>query len=289
MSITRLQQARQMYAMGQRVGRIAFGGGGSYSSVGGYQGKGGAATGGAKGSKAGGAGTGTDNKGSTGGSNDNPFSSGYQGAVNQTKTATPMDVKEQYAVGNPTTLGAPIGPPTVSPFLENNRHDNYIDAFNLSNSTYKPINIPPFVPGGMVLNTVGNFLGNLGYKKNTQFFADNVAGKYGYGYGLEDYKRYMQDRLSGKVGAYGNEEQGQNAINRLTGNSSGGEGGGIMDVVVDDTTDDEEDTTNDLILRFLHDKPEEVINLEAMGVTNTDEMLQAMLDRAKNIYTTEDA
>ena len=28
MSITRLQQARQMYAMGQRVGRIAFRGGG---------------------------------------------------------------------------------------------------------------------------------------------------------------------------------------------------------------------------------------------------------------------
>ena len=41
MSITRLQQARQMYAMGQRVGRIAFGGGGSYVSGGGsgqYQG-----------------------------------------------------------------------------------------------------------------------------------------------------------------------------------------------------------------------------------------------------------
>jgi hypothetical protein len=33
MSITRLQQARQMYAMGQRVGRIAFGGGGSLDIV----------------------------------------------------------------------------------------------------------------------------------------------------------------------------------------------------------------------------------------------------------------
>ena len=43
MSITRLQQARQMYAMGQRVGRIAFGGGGSYSSKSsGYQGGSGA-------------------------------------------------------------------------------------------------------------------------------------------------------------------------------------------------------------------------------------------------------
>jgi len=41
MSITRLQQARQMYAMGQRVGRIAFGGGGTYGEVDrGYQGGG---------------------------------------------------------------------------------------------------------------------------------------------------------------------------------------------------------------------------------------------------------
>ena len=41
MSITRLQQARQMYAMGQRVGRIAFGGGGSQDHQGGgYQGGG---------------------------------------------------------------------------------------------------------------------------------------------------------------------------------------------------------------------------------------------------------
>ena len=199
--------------------------------------------------------------------------------------ATNLDVKEQYAVGNPTTLGAPIAPPTVSPFLENNRQDNYIDAFNLSNSTYKPMNIPPYVPGGMLLNTVGNFIGNLGYKKNTQFFADNVAGKYGYGYGLEDYKRYMQDRMSGKVGAYGNENMGQNAINRRMENTGGG---GIMDVV-DDTPEDTTDDTNEdgsLILRFLHDNPEEVVNLEAMGVKDTDEMLQVMLDRAKNLYTT---
>jgi len=48
--------------------------------------------------------------------------------------------------------------------------------------------------------------------------SDNVAGKYGYGYGVEDYQQYMQDRMSGKVGAYGNEEQGQNA---LSGQQSG--------------------------------------------------------------------
>ena len=41
MAITNLQQARQMYAMGQRVGRIAFGGGGTMgASDRGYQGGG---------------------------------------------------------------------------------------------------------------------------------------------------------------------------------------------------------------------------------------------------------
>ena len=285
MSITRLQQARQMYAMGQRVGRIAFGGGGSYSSQGGYQGKGGAATGGSKGSKAGGAGTGTDNKGNTGGGNDNPFSSGYQGAVTQTKTATPMDVREQYAVNNPTTLGAPIAPPTVSPFFENNRKDNYIDAFNLSNSTYKPVNIPPFIPGSTLINTAGNFLGNLGYKKNTQFFADNVAGKYGYGYGEDAYKDYMKARQLGNVNAYGRPlTEGELRLR------DGDSGGGIMDVTVNETIDETtDDTTNEdgsLILRYLHDNPNEVVNLQAMGVKDTDEMLQVMLERAKNLYTT---
>ena len=29
---------------------------------------------------------------------------------------------------------------------------------------------------------------------------------------FKDYQQYMSDRMSGKVGAYGNEEQGQNAL-----------------------------------------------------------------------------
>lgn len=131
----------------------------------------------------------------------------------------PMDFKEQYRVGN-----VPTNPPGVSPFvtfdnpymskgLETNRYNNYIDALNLSGETYKPFNIPAYVPGSTLINTAGNFLGNLGFKTNTNFFAENVAGKYGYGYGLEDYKQYMADRMSGKVSAYGNPALGQNAIN----------------------------------------------------------------------------
>ena len=279
MSITRLQQARQMYAMGQRVGRIAFGGGGSYSSQGGYQGGGDG-----KGGKAGGAGTGTDNKGSTGGNNDNPFSSGYQGAVNQTKTATPMDVKEQYAVGNDITLGAPISPPDFTKVgLGSTMDDNRIKALNLAGSTYKPFNIPPFVPGGMVLNTVGNFIGGIGAKKNRQFFADNVAGKYGFGYGIDAYNDYMRQRMAGEVGAYGNENMGQNAIDAR---ARDGGGGGIMDVYTDNTTDDTTDNTtteDELLLRFLGE--DSTLDPAAAGVANTDELRAMILERAKNLYT----
>ena len=265
--------------------RINFGGGGSQDHVGGggYQGGGGESTGGGKGSKAGGAGTGTDNRGSTGGSNNSPFSSGYQGAVNQTKTATPMDVKEQYAVGNDITLGAPISPPDFTKVGPGSTmDDNRIKALNLAGSTYKPFNIPPFVPGGMLLNTVGNFIGGIGFNKNKQFFADNVAGKYGFGYGMDAYKDYMSRRMAGEVGAYGNENMGQNAIDARAKDG----GGGIMDVYTNNTTDDTTDDTtteDELLLRFLGE--DSTLDPAAAGVANTDELRAMILERAKNLYT----
>jgi hypothetical protein len=327
MSITRLQQARQMYAMGQRVGRIAFGDGSNmrkirgqdhmlayitpsekdilvelggretmtpegilaYPPEGNYgseaKGPGSGPTGGITGMGVGGgnhvAGDGTGNV--TGPDNSH---------VSDTQQYNHNEVIEQN-----TGKKNPLRPEGVDPGFIKPK-----DAVDLGlglrpyeqkrvdflNQPYEKFKVPFLFPGSNILNTVGNVLGGKLSSVNKNFFVNNVLGKHGYNT-VEDYQRYMKDRMSGEVSAYGNPALGQNAINQLTGNSSGGEGGGIMDVVVDDTTDDEEDTTNDLILRFLHDKPEEVINLEAMGVTNTDEMLQAMLDRAKNIYTTEDA
>jgi len=282
MSITRLQQARQMYAMGQRVGRIAFGGGGSYSSQGGYQGQGGAATGGAKGSKAGGAGTGTDGQGGTGGGSsedNNPFNTG------PVQTVTPMDVKEQYNLG---VTAPPVGTPQYNQpdFTKvgpgSTQHNNYIDALNLQGAPYKQFNIPPFIPGGMLLNTLGNFIGGMGAKKNRQFFADNVAGKYGFGYGMDAYKDYMSKRMAGEVGAYGNENMGQNAINERAEDG----GGGIMDVYTNNTTDDTTDDTtteDELLLRFLGE--DSTLDPAAAGVANTDELRAMILERAKNLYT----
>ena len=94
----------------------------------------------------------------------------------------------------------------------------------------------------------------------------------------------MKARQLGNVNAYGRPlTEGELRLR------DGDSGGGIMDVTVDETVDDTTDDTNEdgsLILRYLHDNPNEVVNLQAMGVKDTDEMLQVMLDRAKNLYTT---
>ena len=132
----------------------------------------------------------------------------------------PMDIREQYRIGNPINDN-PFGKtevtfnqPYMAQGLETNRYNNYLDSQNLKNYVPDPVNVP-FMP----LATKGlGILQQFGNDKNTQFFADNIAGKYGYGYGVEDYQQYMSDRMAGKVGAYGNEEQGQNA---LSGQQSG--------------------------------------------------------------------
>jgi len=207
----------------------------------------------------------------------------------------PMNIKEQYRIGNPINLPGSanqflMGKPSVTfdqPYmtqgLETNRYNNYLDAQNLRGYVPEPMNIPPFVPGGMILNTVGNFLGKIGNKKNKQFFAENVAGKYGYGYGIEDYQKYMKDRTSGIVGAYGNENMGQNAINERAGDG----GGGIMDVytgnTTDDPTDDTEETIEDIILRF--EGKDRTLDPTAAGAADTDALRAMIQERLKKLYT----
>ena len=182
-------------------------------------------------------------------------------------TTNPMDIKEQYKIGNKINepgsanqflMGGPsvtFDQPYMTKGLETQRYNNYIKANNLRGYVPKPINIP-FMP----LATKGlGILQKFGNEKNTQFFADNVAGKYGYGYGIEDYQKYMSDRMSGKVGAYGNEEQGQNALSGLS--------GGIANLVdyntfnnVDGNIEDENiEVANDpFTSRYLQNQPEDI-------------------------------
>ena len=284
MSITRLQQARQMYAMGQRVAKTLDGSRPGYrGSDYGDEARGtGAYSGGDSSPAAGGTQGGKTNDDGP----STPTRTTLPGNISSnegfTVSSNPMDIREQYRIGNPS-MTIPGGPsfvnfnnPYMSQGLEKNRYNNYLGAQNLRGYVPDPINIP-FAP----LATKGlQFLQEFGNDKNTQFFADNVAGKYGYGYGIEDYQKYMSDRTSGKVGAYGNEEQGQNA---LSGNQGGG---GIMDVYSNNTTDDTTDDTtteDELLLRFLG--ADSTLDPAAAGVANTDELRAMILERAKNLYT----
>jgi len=284
MSITRLQQARQMYAMGQRVAKTLDG------SRPGYRGDDAArsseGTSGGRASPGAGAGFG-----------DGPERGGGAPAGNSPPgdviSNNPDDIREQVRLGNPVSkigtvvYGEPdftkVGPGST-------QYNNYIDDLNLQGATYNPINIPSFIPGSTLINTVGNFIGGIGFNKNTKFFSDNsIGGKINpatgkpFGYGIDGYKDYMRQRSLGNVGAYGGTELSQNAINER----SGGDGG-IMDVynnpndTTDDTTDDTT-TDDDLILRFLG--ADSTLDPAAAGLASTDELREMLLERARNLYT----
>jgi hypothetical protein len=152
------------------------------------------------------------------------------GAGGKQKTGTITDVNElSKATGTDFSGGA-----TTSPALEAARKANFDLAKDLNNITYKDVQtkIPSYIPYSGLINTGLNFLGEFGFEKNKDFFAENVAGKYGYGYGYEDFEQYMEDRLSGKVGAYGNENMGQNAINERSGGDNRQDTSGILEALI---------------------------------------------------------
>ena len=152
------------------------------------------------------------------------------GAGGKQKTGTITDVNElSKATGTDFSGGA-----TTSPALEKARLANQQALDDLSKVTYKDVQtkIPSYIPYSGLINTGLNFLGEIGFEKNKDFFAENVAGKYGYGYGYEDFEKYMEDRLSGKVGAYGNENMGQNAINERAGGDDRQDTSGILEALL---------------------------------------------------------
>jgi hypothetical protein len=281
MSITRLQQARQMYAMGQRVGRIAFGGGGSYSEQGGYQGQGDG-----KGGKAGGAGTGVDGQGGTGGGNPedkNPFNTGPD------PTVTNLDVREQYTLGTPVTLGKPIGAPDFTKVGPGSQYQQNIQLQNeLLNTPYK-FNKMPFIPYiSTPVNLIGTTLGKFGYDKNTKFFSDNsIGGRINpatgkpFGYGIDGYKAYMEQRQLGNVGAYGNTEQGQNSINQRSG--EGDTNQGIMNINnnVGDADGDGDVDQDDFIFNYF-DKTGKTLQAGAGGV---EDLMSSIRERISNLFS----
>ena len=275
MAITNLQQARQLYAMGQRVAktldgsRPGYGGGADMGANKGYQG---GTTSTSSNDKGKGSTTTNNNIGGGGGRDVMPitpvsdtFPNNLGGGI--TISTDPMDLKEQYRIGNVPTNPFMKGSlnsgivtfdnPYVSQELEKQRKNNFIDALNLRGATYQPVQLPSYIPGSTLLNIAGDIFGKYGFNKNKDFFQKNVAGKYGYGYSLDDYKQYMKDRTSGKVGAYGNEEMGQNAINQRTGNT---DPQGIESIYYNNMFDEDNDNleTNLFTSRFLQNQPDQI-------------------------------
>ena len=177
MSITRLQQARQMYAMGQRVGRIAFGGGGSQDHHGGgYQG-GSGAPGSAESSGSKG------NSGNDGPQNSPHTESGYTGPTNYGPQQPPQEI-----IGDKKF--------DVTPDTKGDREK----AKQLAQIMEAPI--PNFTPKGIEYYQDGNLLGlapkqkqfnMLSFLGNTAFALANppLYAKYKKVKGMYDTAKYV--------------------------------------------------------------------------------------------------
>ena len=157
----------------------------------------------------------------------------------------------------------------------------------LLDTPYKGINTP-----FMSLNFLGNTIGKFGYDTNTKFFSDNsIGGKINpatnepFGYGIDGFKAYMEQRALGNVGAYGGTELSQNALN-------GREGGddGIMSVynnpndtdVEDVDGDGDVDETDKFIFRYFDESGE---SLQA-GAGGVEDLMAQIRKRLSNIFTT---
>ena len=152
------------------------------------------------------------------------------------KKGTVTDVKE-LSKATKTDFGGGVERDTG---LEKQRQKNIQTLKTLEDLDYKDIKktIPTLTPELNLLGSATNLLGEIGFNTNKDFFIENVAGKHGYGYGIEDFEQYMQDRLSGEVGAFGNKEQGQNALRELQDAGSGASG--ILEVLLTDPNTDDE-------------------------------------------------
>ena len=296
MSITRLQQARQMYAMGQRVAR-AFGGvmgpdgrkayvGGSYS--------------------------GTDPKGGNQGAGKYQGGSGAPGSAEavpggEGSNKRPTEVTAQNIDQIPVTgknyktarrnyeIGVaggyandPLkykGTNVIGPFgVKQNPYNKFLN--------YKPqVKTPNVGILGMAMNLAKKPIqkfSDFTTGVNRNYFIDEVvrAGKIpGVNYGTisnmtnqeleEAYQNYLSGRLSGATDAYGNP---------IGGNDGGGEGDmqGIVNLYDDNMFDDTEE--NDPFV-FRYAGEDNTLNPGASGVDSVAELRDLQQQKGENIYT----
>jgi len=169
---------------------------------------------------------------------------GYDSSQNQSGREQQYGGNDDVTYKGPAELGVTtrtentidMPEPERDTGLERARQANIALADQLSKYTPPPVNLPTLGPFSFLTNTLLqgplDAFNKFTAEKNIDFFQENVAGKYGYGYGIEDYEQYMDDRMSGKVGAYGNENMGQNAINERSGGDNRQDISGILEALI---------------------------------------------------------
>ena len=191
-------------------------------------------------------------------------------------------------------------------FIQKLNNDNAITA-NQTGTKFTPYQggsrpknnfmdtIKKFNPIGLGLGAINPFLGlayngfnylkdKTGIMNNQDFFNENVIGNYGYG--KDDYKKYMSGRMSGLTNAYGrtlNEgEVGYGSVGQSSSPIGLFETTQKAGDIVEDQVNDEE-TIEDIVLRF--EGADRTLDPTAAGVANTDELRAMIQERLKKLYT----
>ena len=263
MSITRLQQARQMYAMGQRVAKTLDG------SRPGYRGSDMATVG--TSSRAANTSAKNTSGADYGGGNQGGGGSGSDGQGNDYSNMTGQDIRNarrDFDVGIAGGYAKDSGNMFIGPMP----YGTTIDPYQQFRSNRPKVNIPNFGLSGMFLNLFNKGVNSpiqkfadFSAEKNRNYFMDEVvrAGKIpdlDYGTVSEmtneeleaAYKNYLSDRLNNKTDAYGNPNPGYD---------DGGEGAnqGIATLYNYNMFDDTEENANDpFASRFLQNQPDDI-------------------------------
>ena len=273
MSITRLQQARQMYAMGQRVAKTLDGSRPGYRGPGEYQGGTSRSTNspGHPSNRTTSPSTNRATSGGDPGGNKNPTPVTSQNIDNITLTGDDYRrSRRDFDVGIAGGYAKDSGNMFIGPMP----YGTTIDPYQQFRSYRPEVRLPKFTPTGFLADTffrkpIQKFA-DFTASKNRPYFMDEVvrAGKYtlpdgtklNYGTVSEmtneeleaAYKSYLSDRLNNKTDAYGNPNPGYDG---------GGEGAnqGIATLYNYNMFDDTEENANDpFVSRYLQNQPDDI-------------------------------
>mgnify|MGYP003125078592 CR=1 FL=1 len=264
MSITRLQQARQMYAMGQRVAKTMDGSRPGYRGDRGYQGSSGSS------GPAGGASSGGSYGGNTGGGNTN--TGGGNGGPPQHSPHSNTGYTGPTSYGPP----APVDRSAVNQFSQYGR--------NVMNQNLK---------GPSLGQKIGQGIGDLTTGIVDFYKQGGMLGMLARGLG----SLFPSIPSTGNVGpagiktdgTYGTVEDAERASRRNEPILElGGENKYIPPLYTQESFEDTDGdgiiSLQDIVLRF--QGADRTLNPEAAGFQDTDELREAIMEKVKNLYTT---